>query len=195
MSYVPKTRSEHDRDHKIDEILDAAERHLLAGGYPALSMVGVARELGVAQNAVYWYFPSRDHLFVAVLRRLMGRVVARKPPARRGFIDQTVWMVDRLAEFHGLGVAVHERARTSAVVAEFNDEFQSLLRTMLIGVLRPNVAEDDLEVAAAAFMSTVEGALLRGVPTAEREAVIRFTLERITGAPTPSRKSASRQAR
>jgi AcrR family transcriptional regulator len=177
---VPKTRHELDRDHKVEEVLGVAERQLLAGGYAALSMIGVARELGVAQNAIYWYFPTRDHLFVAVLRRLLGRIAARKPPAQRGFIDQAVWMVDRLAEFRGLGIAVHERARTSPVVAEFNDEFQSMLHNMLTGALRPHLPEADLELAAAAFMSTVEGAYLRGASRREREAIVRFTLERLT---------------
>lgn len=185
---MPRTRRELDRDRKVEDILDVAERQLLTGGYSALSMVGAARELGVAQNAVYWYFPSRDDLFVAVLRRLLVRIAARKPPAR-GFIDQAVWMVDRLAEFHGLTVAVHERARASAVVAKFNDEFQSLLRDMLVGALRPHVAEPDVEVAAAAFLSTVEGALLRGVSRSEREAIVRFTLERLSAGPADRRRA------
>ncbi len=175
---MPKTRRDQDRDHKTAEILDSAERQLLAGGYPGLSMIGTARELGVAQNAIYWYFPTKDHLFVAVLRRLLVRVMARKPPAARGLVDQAVWIVDRLAEFHGLGVAVHERAKASPVVAEFDEEFQGMLRTMLVGALRPHVKVGELEVAASAFLSTVEGALLRRVPRQERQAIVRFSLER-----------------
>ena len=178
---MPRTRTDVDRDAKVDQILDAAERQLLDGGYPALSMVGVARDVGVAQNAVYWYFPSRDHLFVGVLRRLLGRVAALKPPARKGLIEQAVWIVDRLAEFHGLAVAVHDRARRSTVVAEFEREFQDLLHHMLVGALRPYVDEANLELAASAVISTVEGALLRGVSPRERSAIVRFTLERLTG--------------
>ena len=85
---MPRTRSDVNRVDKINEILDAAERQLLAGGYAELSMVATARELNVAQNAVYWYFPTKDHLFVAVLDRLQAKVLARKPPASRGLAEQ-----------------------------------------------------------------------------------------------------------
>ena len=189
---VAKTRHDIDRDRKVDEILGVAESQLLAGGYGSLSMVGVARELGVVQNAIYWYFPTKDHLFVAVLRRILVRTVARKPPEANGFVNQAVWIVDRLADFHGLGVTVHERARTSTVVAEFKEEFQSLLHEVLTGALSAHVPMADLEIVAASFMSTVEGALLRGVPRREREAIVRYTLERLTGA-APSADQPSRR--
>lgn len=178
---VPRTRPEQDRDDKMAEILDVAERQLLSGGYPALSMIGTARELGVAQNAVYWYFPSKDDLFVAVLRRLMGRVMTRKPPAERGLVDQAIWIVDRLADFHALNAVVHERARSSAVIGQFHREFQTLLHGMLSGALTPLVPPEELEVATSTFLSTVEGTLLRQVPRRERQAIVRYTLERILG--------------
>ena len=118
--------------------------------------------------------------FVAVLRRLLVRIVSCKPPPSQGLIDQVVWFVDRLAEFHELGMAVHERARNSEVVAEFHTEFQAQLRGLLLGALMPHVPQGDLELAADSFMATVEGLLLRGVPSVDREAVVRFTLERLT---------------
>jgi len=52
----------------MDEILALAQARLREGGYEALSVAALARELGLAQNAIYWYFPSKDHLFVATNR-------------------------------------------------------------------------------------------------------------------------------
>src|SRR5947209_11333529 len=72
---MPRTRRDLEREAKIDEVLEVAEDQLLAGGFESLSVAGVARELGIAQNAVYWYFPSRDHLFVATLERILARVL------------------------------------------------------------------------------------------------------------------------
>lgn len=65
---MPLARTGVDREAKLEEILAAAERRLVAGGYAHMSVAAIARELGLVQNSIYWYFPSKDHLFVAVLR-------------------------------------------------------------------------------------------------------------------------------
>src|SRR5207244_4131402 len=119
---MPRTRHEIDRDDKVDEMLDAAERRLLGGGYAAMSVASIARELGVAQNSVYWYFPSKDHLFVAVLRRILTRTLAAKPPAGKGLQRQVLWFTDRLYDFSPLRVTLRDRAGQSALVADFERE-------------------------------------------------------------------------
>src|SRR2546428_12358284 len=116
---MPRTRNDADWNLKSGRVLDAAEARLLDGGYEAMSIAAIARDLDLAQNSIYWYFPSKDHLFVAALRRLLPRIVAAKPPARRGLTAQVLWFVDRLDELRPIIVAVHERARISQVVAEF----------------------------------------------------------------------------
>src|SRR5207244_9299023 len=121
---MPRTRHEIDRDDKVDEMLDAAERRLLGGGYAAMSVASIARQLGVAQNSVYWYFPSKDDLFVAVLRRLLARTLAAKPPAG-GLKRQVLWFADRLYELSPLRATVRERAKHSDVVAGFERELDT----------------------------------------------------------------------
>ncbi len=49
------------------EIAEVARRHLASEGAAALSLRGVARELGMASSAVYRYFPSRDDLLTALI--------------------------------------------------------------------------------------------------------------------------------
>src|SRR3954464_4957874 len=116
---MPRTRPELEREAKVAEIVAAAERRLRDGGYDALSVAAIARELGIAQNAIYWYFPSKDHLFVAALERMLRDIVARKPPPRRWLERKVLWFVDQLGEIEPVRAAMYERARTSPVVAEF----------------------------------------------------------------------------
>ena len=78
---MPRNRPNIDRDDKIGEIVDVAARQLADGGLAALSVAAIGRELGLAHNAIRWYFPSRDDLVVAAVRRLLEQVVAEKPPA------------------------------------------------------------------------------------------------------------------
>src|SRR6266576_5234113 len=94
-SEVPKTRLSRGRDEKMDEILTVAERRLREGGYEALSVAALARELELAQNAIYWYFPSKDELFVATLRRMLERITSRKPSKAVGEIERILWFTDQ----------------------------------------------------------------------------------------------------
>ena len=79
---MPRKRTELAREQKVEQILDIAERRLLDDGYNGLSIAAIARDLGLAQNAVRWYFSTRDHLLVATLRRILEQIAARKPRAR-----------------------------------------------------------------------------------------------------------------
>src|SRR5207249_3829979 len=105
------------REEKLSEILEAAERRLREGGYEALSVAAIARELGLAQNAIYWYFPSKDHLFVAALEGMLREIAARKPSRQVGEIERILWFTDQFQTLSDLRGAMTERARSSPVVA------------------------------------------------------------------------------
>jgi AcrR family transcriptional regulator len=176
---MAKTRTGLNRDAKVDEILDIAERRLRAGGYGELSVVAIARELGLAQNAVYWYFPSKDHLFVATLERIYRGIVARKPPQRRSLERQVVWFVEQLAEVAHVLAAMYERARVSAVVAEFVSRLTETRRQMLTNVLRDRVPDRELPLAVEVLLSTINGVLAEDMPAAERARIVKFAVARV----------------
>ena len=182
---MPRTRSDTDRDTKVTEILEAADRRLREGGYEALSVAAIARELGVAQNAIYWYFPSKDHLFVAAVEHMFRDMVARKPPRGRGEARQVMWFTDQLAEVQHVRGALYERARSSEVVAEFASELNATLRKMLDNSLSGSVPDDERPVAVDALIATIQGVLLQGLPADERRRVIGFAVERLTGERVP----------
>jgi AcrR family transcriptional regulator len=170
---MPKTRPEIDRETKMEEILETSERRLLAGGYEALSMIGVARELGLAQAAIYWYFPSKDHLFIATLERMLKKVFAKKP--RDGTtLERILWLTDRFQQIFDLRGALYEQARSSQVVAEFVAGLDEALRAMLTNALQDLVPSDRLPLAVQTFRATIEGAFLQRLPKKDRHEVITF---------------------
>lgn len=57
-----------------DEILDAAERRLVADGPGAVRVQAVAREVGLTDAAVHYHFGSREGLLQAVIRRAARRL-------------------------------------------------------------------------------------------------------------------------
>jgi hypothetical protein len=115
---LPKTRPTESRDAKIIEILEVAEQRLRDGGYEALSVAAIARQLGLAQNTIYWYFPSKDELFVATMRRMLEQITARKPSKQVGKVEQILWFTDQFQVLSHLRGAISERARKSPVVAD-----------------------------------------------------------------------------
>jgi AcrR family transcriptional regulator len=178
---VPKTRQAIARDEKIEEILAIAEERLREGGYEALSVAGIARELGVAQNAIYWYFPSKDHLFVAVLERLLREIAARKPSKAVGEVERILWFTDQFRVFSDLRGAMNERARSSPVVANFVADLDALLSRMLANALGSHVPAKELPLAVETFRSTVEGTFVKGLDKRTRRKVLRFALNRLIG--------------
>jgi AcrR family transcriptional regulator len=176
---VPRTRTQLQREEKVAEILAAAERRLHEGGYEALSVAALARELGLAQNAIYWYFPSKDHLFVATLERMLREIAARKPGRSVGDVERILWFTDQFDVLSGLRGAMNERARDSEVVAEFVSELDALLSRMLSNALRGHVPDNELPVAVETFRATVEGCFVKGLDSRSRRNVLRFALQRL----------------
>jgi AcrR family transcriptional regulator len=177
---MAKTRTEVDRETKVEEIVRLAEQRLGESGYDGLSVAAMARDLGLAQNAIYWYFPSKDHLFVAVMRRMLEQVAARKPRGHVGQRQRILWFADQLEPLSRLRPTLRERARQSEVAAEFLTELESLLSRMLSNALRDEgVPEDELPLSVEAFRATVEGAYVKGMSRAERRQVLTFLLDRL----------------
>jgi AcrR family transcriptional regulator len=177
---MPKTRPTETRDEKMGEILSAAEERLRNGGYGALSVAAIARELGLAQNAIYWYFPSKDELFVATLNRMLKKIVARKPSRQAGELQRILWFTDQLEVVSGLRAAMRDRAHSSPVVAAFEDQLDETLSRMLSNALREHVPAEELAATVEAFRATVDGAYVKGLDKRTRRRLLAFTLERLT---------------
>lgn len=176
---MPRTRSELNRDEKVAEILELGEQRLREGGFEALSMAGIARELGLAQNAIYWYFPSRAELFVAVLRRMLEGIAARKPRAEMDVVKRILWWTDQFESLYAFYAAMHEQARESPVVASFVRELDELLERMLANAFRGRVPDDELADAIESFRATVTGTYTQGLPRSQRRKLLVFTLNRL----------------
>jgi AcrR family transcriptional regulator len=177
---MPRTRPAESRDEKMSEILDAAERRLREGGYEALSVAALARELGLAQNAIYWYFPSKDELFVATLNRWLEKIAARKPAKQIGELERILWFTDQLQVLSGLRGAINDRARSSPAVADFAKQLDALLSRMLSNVLCDHVPRSDLPFVVEAFRATVDGTFAKGLDKRTRRRVLTFTLKKLT---------------
>ena len=177
---MPKTRTGLERDEKVTEILDGAERHLKEGGYNALSVAALARELGIAHNAIYWYFPSKDDLIVATFEHMVQKLLARKPKAVTNRAEMVLWFVDNLAELYPLRASMHEQAQRSETIARYLEELNERLRGLARHFVEPLVPPDELEIATTTLVATVQGAYL-WADKKERRQLVEYALVKLTG--------------
>jgi AcrR family transcriptional regulator len=183
---VPATRPHLDRDAKRHEILDAAEELLLRDGYEGTPMAAIARRAGVANAAVYWYFPSKDDVLAAVLQRRMEHALTRiRGSASASLDDRVIAMLEQLDAVANLTAAVHERSGHSTAVAEVHQKFHAAAEGLLQTEFRTaGLDAGDARRAAAATMSVVEGIHLheRERDPAARNELVLWTLHRLIAA-------------
>lgn len=178
---MPRNRSDVARDVKVDEILAVADEILRRDGFAGLSLADVARRLGLARAAVYWYFPTKDDLLVAVVTKAFAEVMT--PRAARGdHVRRIVDAVDRLAELQPLTAALHERAPRAEQAATLAATVQNQLCARLREVLAGHVDEDRLEQVASAIVVFAQGLLAHPRPERERRALLRFLIDRLVPA-------------
>ncbi|HEX7290152.1 MAG TPA: TetR/AcrR family transcriptional regulator [Conexibacter sp.] len=178
---MPRNRRHVERDEKVAAILDAGELRLRADGVAGFSVAALARDLGLAGNAIYWYFPTRDDLLIATVEHLLHGIVARKPPGRGDLAARVLWFVEQLDALEHVRVGLSERARVSPVVADFLARLDDQGRSMLRNVLAGHVPQRDLGVAAQTLLATIDGLRLHALTRAERRRIVRYALARVTG--------------
>ena len=113
------------RNDPRDTILAAARRCYLSAGISATGMKEVAGEAGVARSTVYRYFPGRDDLLVATIKRDMEALNQKI----RSKIDGLHNPADLVVE--GLVVAVKEVPRNPLLRAVFASEEDSRARRVI----------------------------------------------------------------
>ena len=175
---MPRNRRDVDREEKVDQILDAAAHALRTGGYDALSFSSLAADLGLARNALYWYFPTKDDLFVAAAARIFTAALSN-PPVKAGYLRRIAWGVDQLAELQPLTLALHDRARHSKAAAELNEAVQEEICERLRQVLRDHVEPDRLDGVAQTIVVFVQGLLTTPLAAKERNRRLQFLLDQL----------------
>jgi AcrR family transcriptional regulator len=84
-----RVRNRRRKDERPAEILDAALTVLVSQGYGATRMEQVARRAGVAKGTVYLYFPSKEDLFKALVRRSIAARFQHLRDAAQAFDGST----------------------------------------------------------------------------------------------------------
>lgn len=160
-----------------DDILAAARRFIVAGGYNGFSYADIAEVVGIRKASIHHHFPSKVDLVQTLVRRYLEdavtgmteleRNVPEPPELLRtyaGFWAQCIEDASRPFCVCAL-LASELPVLPPEVAAEVRAYFQ-FLSGWLTGVIERGAGQETLTIAAAprveaeAFMATVHGAML-----------------------------------
>lgn len=123
-------------------------------GYARTTMDDIARECGLSRGAIYWYYPSKREVFLALVQEGLGRM---SEALGRSASDRYASAAERLA--HMLDVAgrlFQEEGDVGLVTRDFwslsrhDAEFERIFRQAYVG-----------------FLARVEGVVAEGISKGE----------------------------
>ena len=130
------------------KLLDAAERLLVAEGYPAVTSRRVEREAGLGSKLLHYHFGTMDELFVAMFRRRaeegmqrFADAIAAEPTVR------TIWefTLDPIGYNFEFAVVARHRSAVRDEIVAVGTRFRSLQTDALRAILvRDGHVDDDL---------------------------------------------------
>ncbi|PYE17878.1 TetR family transcriptional regulator [Williamsia limnetica] len=174
---MPANRRPQARAEKRDEIIAAARLRFVANGYDDTALSKIAADAGVTANTVYWYFPDKDHLLVAVLEQLLAEAMARyEPVAQRPLADKIMFAVSELSPLRNLVDTVHSRRSTSPVIHNWHNGFHATADALT----RADLPPEDAQPASHIIAFVVEGLLTHPGDETEQREIIDLLVKSIT---------------
>jgi TetR/AcrR family transcriptional regulator len=157
-------------------ILDAAQRLFASTGYSKSTMDEVALELGMSKASLYYYFPTKESVFRAVILREQqeflvraGAILERTCPARRKMMDYVrlrLELAERLMNLNRINQSpwhdIHP-VFSELVHAFAHEEEQCLLKIMREGVASKEFALAKPKPMAGMILHALQGLRLRFV--------------------------------
>lgn len=210
-SASPRKQPEQDRSRAtVEAIVDAAAHILVKGGYAAFTTNRVAEKAGVSIGSLYQYFPNKEALLGALMRRHVEEIssgveemASRSTHAPlseviRGAIEHSVRAHLHEPELHRVLSEEVPRLGTLDWEADFARRVTTRVRATL-EARRGEIAVPDLDLAVYVTTRTVEAVVHNAVTErlqdlksgALAEEVTRMLVGYLTGKPV----AAARRAR
>ena len=153
---------------RADQVLDAAERRIRAGGYHAVSFRELAADVGIRSASVHHHLPQKADLGLALVERyherfLAGLADARdRPPAERlrafcAAYRQAFRAADAVC-LCGM-LAAESRGLPDRVGAAVRDFFAANI-AWVADCLPPGLPADQRRDEAAGIVATLQGAMM-----------------------------------
>lgn len=181
---MPRNRLDTPREERVAEVVAVADELFLRRGFAKTPMSDIAKAVGVANAAVFWYFPTKDDLLAEVFSRALTEEIDRLRNGPEDPLDRLMQGLVELRSYRQLHMTIHERMSESESVAAVHDRLISWIRTMVIDGLRYRGYEgaDEKEVVEMVVV-LFEGTHVPGVRARTATDVINLLLRKLQLAP------------
>ncbi len=148
-------------EQKQQDIVIAAEALFLRQGYGVSSMDQIAQEAGVTKQTVYRYFPSKNELFAAVMRRVRTADVEPWRFGAGAIADELSGFASYLLGFHlqaqalGLYRILLTEAAQEDLLITFKNQGPKKVLQPLIEYLSQQAQLDDTAFCAQMFATMI----------------------------------------
>jgi len=175
---MPRNRQQIPRAERADELVTAATGLFLTKGYDGTTMADIGAAAGVAPANVYWYFPSKDDVFAAVMDRTLGRETRALEQELRHAdpLSALVRGLDDMRPFRSLHQSMHNRMQESAAVREAHERFLGWIRTNINRVFDDHPGLADRDLIADMVVALFEGVNVSGAPQRTAKEMITFLM-------------------
>ena len=162
----------------MSALLDVAQRLFIDHTFDTVTMAEIARQAGVKSGAVYWYFPTKDHVLAAVMERASGvlwRGLDDLPPSV-AHPERLIYFLTSLRPLRSVHIAMHSRMANAEVVATAHAELMGRFRELAAMALESSDHRLDQRLAIEALCAAFEGANME--PDLERSGteIVQFLL-------------------
>ena len=163
----PRKTPQQERSREmVEAILEAATRIFVRDGYAKATTNRIARAAGISVGSLYQYFPGKDAIAVALLRRHRARILETVARHLAGIDEASLEvrvreLVRAMIEAHGLDPGLHRVLiehvlRTSARTEMIG--FEERVEEVIVAKLesaREDIRVDDLKLAAFLLVRVV----------------------------------------
>jgi AcrR family transcriptional regulator len=177
---MPRNRQSTPRPRRVTEVVAAANELFLTQGVNKTAMSHIASAVGIANAAVYWYFPTKDHLLAEVFSRAVETEKKRLDDGPRDPFDRLIQGLVDLRPYRQIHMSIHDRMGEADVVVAAHDRMIEWIRQTVVEGLeyhgRDPIADQDLvELVVVLF----EGSNVPGVRGRTATDVIQVMLDRL----------------
>lgn len=190
---MPRNRQQIPREERTGDLLAAATELFLAKGYDKTTMADISAAAGVARGNVYWYFDSKDHIFAAVINRMLSREIRILNEEQAG-ADPLSRLVRGLSDMRysrPLHQAMHDRLPHSEAVREAHSTFLKWIVGLVDEFLAERGLDDssgiDAELVRDVAVAVFEGAHVPNDWNRPAHEMIRFLLESVVARSTAAK--------
>lgn len=189
----PAEPSSPEQKDRYRRILRAAARQGAAKGLERMQMHDVAKDAGVAIATLYRYFPSKTHLFTALLTARIERLselIAELPPSQDPVEAASDMLIEASRQLLANPLLAHAMVQSNnAAVLSGNGQTKSFSDLLLETMRLADPTEEEyslVRIVEAAWYGILISALNRHITEEQAELDTRLACQRLLGG-IPSR--------